>query len=450
MLAAKVAQWQARKGSEGEAARSGRRLGVPTDVRQEARGGERRLARVPHAAGEALVQARGHRAREATEEARRKASEEAAAKAKAEAEARIAAALDEEERQRLEAEAKQAERERADHEAKRVAAAEAAKTAEEARREAEAAEAEAERQKRDAAKVKNAKSAVATLAGKGSADKGSGGSLEHASSKSAAKPSGPPAKVVVDTEFEAVIMRDKGGLARGGPGGGPRDDRRARGARCGRQAVVAIRPGDLIIRVFEFETPTYDSVIASIQGASRTAPLELTLLRRPTKVLAPYSGIEMRLGSGAKRSWRMVSIEILNSRDVRYAIKDGAGSGLIPMRDAREVRIVDIPGGAGEMVARRRLSCGRAAAAAEPKALNTAHLHLFYRRALRLFPQLGTLDPQGGVAAEEGRGGSHFSKRWYVLVAAAMPIHSLVLILAVYPPLTSSSPSLSPSLSRSP
>ena len=87
---------------------------------------------------------------------------------------------------------------------------------------------------------------------------------------------------------------------------------------------------------------------------------------------------------------------------------------------------------------------------AELKALNTAHLHLFYRRALRLFPQLGTSIRREGWLQKKAEGGSHFSKRWYVLVAAAMPIHSLVLILAVYPPLTSSSPSLSPSLSRSP
>ena len=56
----------------------------------------------------------------------------------------------------------------------------------------------------------------------------------------------------------------------------------------------ALRAGDIVIKVFDYETPTYESAIAGIKGTAG-GTLEMTMLRRPITTLFKDS-MDMQLG----------------------------------------------------------------------------------------------------------------------------------------------------------
>ena len=349
------------------------------------------------------------------EERKIKLAAEKVAKERAEAEAKIAAAKDAAERARLEAEEREAEKQRLAEaeEAKQRASAEADKL--QAERDAAAAEARA---------AKAARAAERATSGTGTGDVRSGGpkkkgaALLMATSSTAGrklgapKAEGPPTKVKEDTEFLATIQRDRDGL---GIEVDQVESRAVIGAVAPRGAASkqsAIRPGDVVTKVFEYDTPTYDSVIASIRGASG-GPLQLTMLRRPiTKLLSLYSGIDQKVGMGKQTTWRPVSIEVFSNRDVKYSNKEGAGSGLIPMREAFELQLIDHPGGSGTLAIVTQKQTY------ELRAREGSQLHTLQRKLVPLFPQLGLSIRKEGWLQKKAETGSHFAKRWCVLDSA--------------------------------
>ena len=130
----------------------------------------------------------------------------------------------------------------------------------------------------------------------------------------ATKPKGPPAKVKADTEFSATIERDANGL---GIEVDAVDGKAVIGAVTPRGACAkqtAILAGDIIVRVFDLNAPTYDLAISGIKG-SAGGSLELTLLRRPVKTILK-NDVDMQLGP--KREWGKISIELNSNRLVSF------------------------------------------------------------------------------------------------------------------------------------
>jgi len=83
------------------------------------------------------------------------------------------------------------------------------------------------------------------------------GGVSPSSSEAEASPKGPPRSVRKDTEFEVTIERDANGLGievDSVGGAAVIGAVAARGAAARQSAVLA---GDRIVRVFEYETPTY-------------------------------------------------------------------------------------------------------------------------------------------------------------------------------------------------
>ena len=103
---------------------------------------------------------------------------------------------------------------------------------------------------------------------------------DAAAGAAGAGPKGPPRLVRKDTKFEVTIERDKHGLGieLDSVGGAAVIGAVAAGGAAARQSAVLA--GDRIVRVFEYETPTYKEALALIKG-SVGGPLELTLLRSP-------------------------------------------------------------------------------------------------------------------------------------------------------------------------
>ena len=349
------------------------------------------------------------RAKQRAEEEHKQIEARAAA-AKAEAEARIAAAKDTQEREKFEREAAEAEKAVAAEKAAAKAAAEAELKQIAAEKAAAAKVRAAASEQRSAARATAAASGPGgkKLASRDPSKKGA--ALLMQNSSQVAKPVGPPAKVKEDTEFMASITRDKGGL---GIEVDQVEGRAVIGSVTPRGAAArqsAIRAGDIILKVFEFETPSYDSVVASIRGATGSGPLQLTLLRQPVnKIVGLYTGIEMGSTASVKRTWRAVSLEIFSNRDLKYMIKDGAGSALIPMRDAVEVQLTDKVGGSALM------TILTPSQAYDFSAQDGMQLHMLRRRLLPLFPQLGLSICKEGWLQKKAQTGSHFAKRWCVL-----------------------------------
>jgi len=131
-----------------------------------------------------------------------------------------------------------------------------------------------------------------------------------------ARQAGPPARVREDTYFVATIQRSGGGL---GIELDQVDGLAVIGNVVPRGAAAtqtAIRAADVVTKVFEFDTPTYDTALASIRGATG-GTLEMTMLRRPVKT-KHRAEIEMHLGSGPKSAWRGATIEVISNREVKY------------------------------------------------------------------------------------------------------------------------------------
>jgi len=239
-----------------------------------------------------------------------------------------------------------------------------------------------------------------------------GKDAEGGDKKAAVKKSGPPARVREDTTFTATINR-KGG---GGLGievdqveGKPMIAAVKAGGAAARQ--TSMRPGDLVIKVFEYDTPTYDSALDAIRGATGNT-VELTLLRRPVKTLV-RSECEMHLGAGQKgMAWRGVTVEVLSNREVKYDTSKYAGtaiSGFIPMRDAAELRLLDKHGGSCTMVIPTLKQTY------EIRSKDGAVLHSLHRKLTRLFTSLGKSIRKEGWLSKKAEDHNRFTNRYCLL-----------------------------------
>ena len=336
---------------------------------------------------------------QAAEEAKRKAAlaaADAVEAAKLEAEAKVEAAK---RQAAMEAEEKALKEARAKEDAEAAKAAQATQEAL-AKEEKIAASAAAGEVKpkaaagtpRSASSTPRKKGAAALLGGSGGGD---------------AKPKGPPKNVRKETEFEVTIERDSNGLGIEVDSVGGVAVIGAVAPRGAAAKQSATMPGDKIIKVFEFETPTYREAIEGIKG-SVGMPLEMTLLRSPlTQVLT--SDVEMQLGP--KRDWTRIKLDLMTNREVKFEKQQPpAYNGIIAMRDAVEVRVADNPNGGGSM------SIMTPNYVYELRSKDGPCLHRWQRKLNELFPQLGVTVRKEGWLSKRGEGSAaNFSKRWCVL-----------------------------------
>ena len=222
-----------------------------------------------------------------------------------------------------------------------------------------------------------------------------------------AKPRGPPKIVRKETEFEVTIERDANGLGIEVDSVGGVAVIGAVAPRGAAARQSATMPGDKIIKVFEFETPTYREAIEGIKG-SVGMPLEMTLLRSPLTQLMT-SDVEMQLGP--KREWTRIRLDLMTNREVKFEKQvPPAYNGLVAMREAVEVRVADNPNGGGSM------SIMTPNYEYQLRSKDGPCLHRWQRKLNELFPQLGVTVRKEGWLSKRGEGSAaNFSKRWCVL-----------------------------------
>jgi hypothetical protein len=219
---------------------------------------------------------------------------------------------------------------------------------------------------------------------------------------------GPPVKVRKDTEFTVSLKRDARGL---GIEVDNVSGKAVIGAVTPKGAAAKqtpMRPGDIIVKVFEYETPTYDGAISGIKGAS--GQLEMTMLRKPITVIMSDT-LSMMLGG--KRDWRDVKLELSSNRELK-AETVGSGtsySTVIPMREALEVTLVDSPNGGTSM------SIVTPAVTYELRSKDGVMLHRWERRLTANFHQLGVTVRKEGWLQKKGDQASlkSMAKRWCIL-----------------------------------
>ena len=169
----------------------------------------------------------------------------------------------------------------------------------------------------------------------------------------------------------------------------------------------ALRAGDFIIKVFEFDTPTYDQAIAGIKGTAGGA-LEMTMLRRPVTTLLKN---QMDMQLGAKREWRPVTVELFSNREVKVESLDApVYQSALNMREAGEIVLVDLPSGGATM------SISSPSQVYELRVPKEGQvLHRWERKLNSLFPQLDVSIRKEGWL--EKKGDTLFQKRWCVMTS---------------------------------